>query len=81
MEGEWERGVGEGEENERSRGKKEREMEKKFAYIQKIAYYAPVPLMTLHKIFPEVHAMHLQDNTTTIPTSQDLAQPIKTFLS
>lgn len=29
---------GEGGENERSRGKKEREMEKKFAYIQKIAY-------------------------------------------
>jgi len=43
MEGEWERGVGEGEENERSRGKKEREMEKKSAYVQKIAYYALVP--------------------------------------
>ena len=57
-----------------------RKKEKKFAYIQKIAYLCTSASKILHKIFPEVHAMHLQDNTTMIPTSQDLAQPIKTFL-
>lgn len=65
-------------ENERSRGKKEREMEKKFAYIQKIAYLCTSTSNDTKFSQSSCYALARQHNL--IPTSQDLAQLIKTFL-